>query len=95
MTTVTLPADALLAHGPVSQRPRPSSRAVPARSPAWPFQAPAEPAAVPADVEPAADTERDIQAREMRRRMVWDVVMVLSWGAAIPGFMWLGAAFGF
>ncbi|KCB21607.1 hypothetical protein L539_3078 [Bordetella hinzii 5132] len=37
----------------------------------------------------------DAQAKEMRRRMVWDVVMVLSWGALIPGLMWLGAAAGF
>ncbi|AZR94552.1 hypothetical protein BBB39_12770 [Bordetella trematum] len=34
-------------------------------------------------------------AREMRRRMAWDVVMVVSWGALVPALMWLGAAAGF
>lgn len=34
-------------------------------------------------------------AREMRRRMLWDVVMVVSWGALVPALMWLGAAAGF
>ncbi|AHV94209.1 hypothetical protein D554_2456 [Bordetella holmesii 30539] len=42
-----------------------------------------------------ADAEHDLQTKALRRRMAWDVVMVLSWGAAIPGLMWLGAAFGF
>ncbi|ANY15628.1 hypothetical protein [Bordetella pseudohinzii] len=88
MTTVSLPADVLLAQAPVSQRPRTPPRA--SRKPAWPFQAPAAP--VPVHAEPSAD---DVQAREMRRRMIWDVVMVLSWGALIPGLMWLGAAAGF
>ncbi|MBO1239834.1 hypothetical protein [Bordetella holmesii] len=99
MTTVTLPADALLAHRPAAPRPRPLSRPVsgtsPARAPAWPFQAPAQPAAAPDDVASQADAEHDLQTKALRRRMAWDVVMVLSWGAAIPGLMWLGAAFGF
>ncbi|CAB3919775.1 hypothetical protein LMG26858_05236 [Achromobacter anxifer] len=29
------------------------------------------------------------------KAMVIDVVMVLAWGAIIPGLMWLGAAAGF
>ncbi|AKQ56361.1 hypothetical protein [Bordetella hinzii] len=89
MTTVSLSADALLA--PAAQRPCPPPRA--SRKPAWPFPAPAVP--VPVDAGRSTGAQGDAQAKEMRRRMVWDVVMVLSWGALIPGLMWLGAAAGF
>lgn len=30
-----------------------------------------------------------------RKGMLTDVIMVVFWGASIPGFMWLGAACGF
>lgn len=30
-----------------------------------------------------------------RKGMLADVVMVVFWGASIPGFMWLGAVSGF
>ena len=30
-----------------------------------------------------------------RKGMLADVVMVVFWGASIPGFMWLGAICGF
>lgn len=91
MTTVSLSADALLAQAPVAQRPCPAPRA--SRKPTWPFHAPAT--SVPVDAERSAEIQGDAQTKAIRRRMVWDVVMVLSWGALIPGLMWLGAAAGF
>ena len=62
----------------------------------WPFPPVTRPAASrvsrpprPADV-PAA--RRDSHTR---KDMLIDVVLVLCWGASIPGLMWLGAAGGF
>ncbi|CAJ48980.1 hypothetical protein [Bordetella avium] len=65
----------------------------PRRTRGWPFRA--NPPAVPAEPEPEAQADMALQRSELRRRMIWDVVMVLAWGALIPGLMWLGAAAGF
>ncbi len=68
---------------------------------------PAAPAAAPTPVgrPAAAPAARDhslgnatvepVTARVTRKQMVVDVIMVLAWGAIIPGLMWLGAAAGF
>ena len=52
---------------------------------------------------PAAERERSlgnatvepVTSQVTMKAMVVDVVMVLAWGAIIPGLMWLGAAAGF
>ena len=36
-----------------------------------------------------------VPGRLTRKAMLADVVLVLFWGASIPGLMWLGAAGGF
>jgi hypothetical protein len=61
----------------------------------------AAPAAGPAA--PTAERERSlgnatvepVTSQVTMKAMVLDVVMVLAWGAIIPGLMWLGAAAGF
>ncbi|MGV2898769.1 hypothetical protein ACNPPY_23645 [Achromobacter sp. AGC78] len=61
----------------------------------------AAPAAAP--TAPAAERERSlgnatvepVTSQVTMKAMVLDVVMVLAWGAIIPGLMWLGAAAGF
>jgi len=40
-------------------------------------------------------TVEPVTAQVSVKAMVIDVVMVLAWGAIIPGLMWLGAAAGF
>ncbi|WP_419342613.1 hypothetical protein ACM1PE_04535 [Achromobacter sp. PD1] len=73
---------------------------------AAPMSAPAAPVApVEAAVAatPAVARERSlgnatvepVTAQVTMKAMVIDVVMVLAWGAIIPGLMWLGAAAGF
>lgn len=109
MTTVSLPVDALLDQA--SARPARSGRSAggwpfqaapePAVPPADEVPGPDEAAqdAVAADAREAAAqpalSQTQAQIRAMHRRMFWDVVMVLAWGALIPGLMWLGAAAGF
>ncbi|MFD4837875.1 hypothetical protein ACFWP0_10235 [Achromobacter sp. NPDC058515] len=72
--------------------------------------APAAPAVVPvatpvAPAMPAAPAVRDhclgnatvepVSQQVTMKAMVTDVVLVLAWGAMIPGLMWLGVAGGF
>ncbi|MBB1597177.1 hypothetical protein [Achromobacter sp. UMC46] len=60
-------------------------------------------AAVPATQATPAARERSlgnatvepVTSQVTMKAMVLDVVMVLAWGAIIPGLMWLGAAAGF
>ncbi|QKH34115.1 hypothetical protein FOC84_03835 [Achromobacter pestifer] len=66
-----------------------------------PMPAPAVPVA-PVEAAPASRerclgnaTVEPVTAQVTRKAMVIDVVMVLAWGAIIPGLMWLGAAAGF
>ncbi|MOA68451.1 hypothetical protein D3C78_1960770 [compost metagenome] len=40
-------------------------------------------------------TVEPVTSQVTMKAMVIDVVMVLAWGAIIPGLMWLGAAAGF
>jgi len=58
----------------------------------WPFQAPKKPAQAPLEKRqgPAAPVRRAHSGGRLA-----DVVMVIFWGASIPGLMWLGAAGGF
>ncbi|MNV57618.1 hypothetical protein D3C71_1499600 [compost metagenome] len=68
-------------------------------APAAPVAAPLKPAM------PAAPAVRDhclgdatvepISNQVTMKAMVTDVVLVLAWGAMIPGLMWLGVAGGF
>ncbi|CAB5517683.1 hypothetical protein LMG26857_06782 [Achromobacter anxifer] len=70
--------------------------------------APLAPAGATAAAAPAGPARQAISERSLRnatvepvtaqvsvKAMVIDVVMVLAWGAIIPGLMWLGAAAGF
>ena len=66
-----------------------SARALaPAFAPAVAAPAPRERSLGNATVEP-------VSSQVTMKAMVLDVVMVLAWGAIIPGLMWLGAAAGF
>lgn len=57
----------------------------------WPFRAaPRGAAPAPRDAKPAS-----LPGAPTRKSMLADVVMVMFWGASIPGLMWLGAAGGF
>lgn len=58
-----------------------------------PIAAPAAPAA--GDRSLGNATVEPVTAQVSVKAMVIDVVMVLAWGAIIPGLMWLGAAAGF
>lgn len=101
MTTATLSADSLIADVPArATRTWPFQAGKPAP------QAPAEAGQGAGVASPLSHEQgrleslpRDLEAeaamKEMRRRMIWDVVMVAAWGALIPGLMWLGAAAGF
>ena len=60
----------------------------PAMAPALPVSAVRERSLGNATVEP-------VTSQVTMKAMVLDVVMVLAWGAIIPGLMWLGAAAGF
>lgn len=70
-----------------------------------PMPAPAAPAAAVGVSAAAAPATRErslgnatvepVTAQVTMKAMVIDVVMVLAWGAIIPGLMWLGAAAGF
>lgn len=70
-----------------------------------PMPAPAAPVAPAGAAVAAAPTARErslgnatvepVTAQVTMKAMVIDVVMVLAWGAIIPGLMWLGAAAGF
>lgn len=70
---------------------------------AAPMSAPAAPVEAAVAAAPAAARERSlgnatvepVTAQVTMKAMVIDVVMVLAWGAIIPGLMWLGAAAGF
>ncbi|MBC9907805.1 hypothetical protein IAG32_26565, partial [Achromobacter xylosoxidans] len=65
--------------------------------------APVAPVEAAVAAAPAAARERSlgnatvepVTAQVTMKAMVIDVVMVLAWGAIIPGLMWLGAAAGF
>ena len=75
---------------------------VPVASPAAVSMPVIRPVASPAAA-PAAERERSlgnatvepVTSQVTMKAMVLDVVMVLAWGAIIPGLMWLGAAAGF
>ncbi len=81
----------------------------PAEAGALTGQAVAAPVAMPAPAVPVAPeaapaarerclgnaTVEPVTAQVTMKAMVIDVVMVLAWGAIIPGLMWLGAAAGF
>ncbi|MNV53375.1 hypothetical protein D3C71_1455190 [compost metagenome] len=75
---------------------------VPVASPAAVSIPVIRPVAAPAAA-PAAERERSlgnatvepVTSQVTMKAMVVDVVMVLAWGAIIPGLMWLGAAAGF
>lgn len=75
---------------------------VPVASPAAVSMPVIRPVAAPAAA-PAAERERSlgnatvepVTSQVTMKAMVLDVVMVLAWGAIIPGLMWLGAAAGF
>lgn len=58
----------------------------------WPFRAPCTgpSTTVPRDTKPVS-----VPGAPSRKGMLADVVMVMFWGASIPGLMWLGAASGF
>lgn len=57
----------------------------------WPFRAsPKGSSPAPRDAKPAP-----VLGTPSRKGMLADVVMVMFWGASIPGLMWLGAAGGF
>ncbi|CAB3883901.1 hypothetical protein DXK93_19265 [Achromobacter sp. K91] len=69
---------------------------------AAPMPAPAAPVEAAVAAAPAARerslgnaTVEPVTAQVTMKAMVIDVVMVLAWGAIIPGLMWLGAAAGF
>ena len=74
----------------------------PAPSPAFVPMPVIRPVAAPVAA-PAAERERSlgnatvepVTSQVTMKAMVVDVVMVLAWGAIIPGLMWLGAATGF
>lgn len=74
----------------------------PAPSPAFVPMPVIRPVAAPVAA-PAAERERSlgnatvepVTSQVTMKAMVVDVVMVLAWGAIIPGLMWLGAAAGF
>jgi len=74
----------------------------PASSPASVPTPVIRPVAAPASA-PASERERSlgnatvepVTSQVTMKAMVLDVVMVLAWGAIIPGLMWLGAAAGF
>ncbi|MCW3153110.1 hypothetical protein N8H69_11235 [Achromobacter spanius] len=55
------------------------------------------PVAAPAERERSLGnaTVEPVTSQVTMKAMVLDVVMVLAWGAIIPGLMWLGAAAGF
>ncbi|MCB5364023.1 hypothetical protein H0484_09720 [Pusillimonas sp. CC-YST705] len=44
---------------------------------------------------PSPQPRRQQTGRLTRGAMLADVVLVMVWGASIPGLMWLGAAGGF
>ncbi|WP_088139222.1 hypothetical protein [Achromobacter xylosoxidans] len=78
---------------------------VPAEADAVTGQAVVAPVPMPAPAVPVAPAARErclgnatvepVTAQVTMKAMVIDVVMVLAWGAIIPGLMWLGAAAGF
>lgn len=59
----------------------------------WPFP-PKSRAQAPAGRAKAVARNKNL-ASPNRKAMLADVVMVIFWGASIPGLMWLGAASGF
>lgn len=68
----------------------------PAMAPAMsPAMAPAMPAAAARERSLGNATVEPVTSQVTMKAMVLDVVMVLAWGAIIPGLMWLGAAAGF
>ncbi|AZS78392.1 hypothetical protein ELS24_08010 [Achromobacter spanius] len=60
-----------------------------------PAVAPATPASVVRERSLGNATVEPVTSQVTMKAMVLDVVMVLAWGAIIPGLMWLGAAAGF
>ncbi|WAI82750.1 MULTISPECIES: hypothetical protein [Achromobacter] len=60
-----------------------------------PAVAPATPASVARERSLGNATVEPVSSQVTMKAMVLDVVMVLAWGAIIPGLMWLGAAAGF
>jgi len=78
---------------------------VPAEADALTGQAVVAPVPMPEPAVPVAPAARErclgnatvepVTAQVTMKAMVIDVVMVLAWGAIIPGLMWLGAAAGF
>ena len=83
------------AGGPAAGGPAvdsPASVSAPAAAPA--------PAAVPAAMDARDHSIGDAKAQPVANQltmkaMITDVVLVLAWGAMIPGLMWLGVAGGF
>lgn len=62
---------------------------------AGPAAAPADPVAASRDHCLGNATVEPVSNQLTMKAMVTDVVLVLAWGAMIPGMMWLGAAAGF
>lgn len=93
------------ARWPFPPAPVDDAGSVSGRAVGMPVPAPAAvPVAMPAPV-PATAAVRErslgnatvepVTSQVTMKAMVIDVVMVLAWGAIIPGLMWLGAAAGF
>ncbi len=87
-----VPADAEALAGQAIAVPAPAAISTPPAP-----LAPAGAAAAPAVRERSLGnaTVEPVTAQVSVKAMVIDVVMVLAWGAIIPGLMWLGAAAGF
>ncbi|MGS1006616.1 hypothetical protein [Achromobacter anxifer] len=81
-------ADALTGQAVVAPLPAPSAPVAPVEVMVVAAPAVRERSLGNATVEP-------VTAQVTTKAMVIDVVMVLAWGAIIPGLMWLGAAAGF
>lgn len=62
---------------------------------AVPFKWPFPPSEGKVPVRHRGNPQPRVSQVAARKAMLADVVMVIFWGASIPGFMWLGAICGF